>query len=683
MKLKQKRNSWIVFFSIFIIISIAITNLTYLNLIGQKRNIEEESQIRYNLLDNGAGFDILDFWQDEILRVNNTDLNITFGDNDTIEYSNPYTKQDYEFISQEIYFNSPNWVGAIPENLTLHGYLLYPEVLNASNPGCLCMHGLNEKVESAFKVAYPYLEKGFIVLCHSHPGHGKSEGAKPSPDNMYYQMEYNRSAHFYLTLCGAIQGLRVLETISMVNDSQIIVTGISYGGLNAMWLAGICGERISGVIPYIAIGDITKNLQYPNKLIFWILGRSPKEIPASYQNNQLLRFDPIYYLKSPKIPPIMWQIGTNDDFFHYSSIKATYEAVNHSKKFLQIYPNEHHGFPGFENNTKFFIDFVLNNTSVPPNITIQNFKKSWKLIGDTLKVDIETESISLIESVKVYYKFIDIIGACWQKVELDKQVNNSWSTTLNPWIINSKLDFYIAVELEGEENVWFTSNIYSVGIMISNYTLIFLPLMLFFIISIIALVIWKRYNKIDSIPEKITKIQAKNYFIKELVFLSIGESLFFISIILPWISYESGGVDFNQIYFFNNFFTWKLFIGEISPISTMLFIIGWISYSYLSYLKPILSGILKIIYPFFILISFSVLIELTGIANDQSLLSNFGVIYPSFGLFLMIFASISTIIIGIWKRKYQTKIGIKKKKRFELKKVFKKIVQRWEMRDRN
>ena len=115
----------------------------------------------------------------------------------------------------------------------------------------------------------------------------------------------------------------------------------------------------------------------------------------------------------------------------------------------------------------------------------------------------------------------------------------------------------------------------------------------------------------------------------------------------------------------------------------MLFIIGWISYSYLSYLKPILSGILKIIYPFFILISFSVLIELTGIANDQSLLSNFGVIYPSFGLFLMIFASISTIIIGIWKRKYQTKIGIKKKKRFELKKVFKKIVQRWEMRDRN
>ncbi|MFW9938761.1 MAG: alpha/beta hydrolase family protein [Candidatus Thorarchaeota archaeon] len=657
--------------------------MTYTNLSTQERNAKEDSHTRYNLSDDGVEFDILDFWQEEITRVNSTNLDIVFGENDTIEYTNPYSKIKHEFTSQEVYFNSPNWVDATPENLTLHGYLLYPEVVNASNPGCLCMHGLNEKAESAFKLAYPYLERGFIVLCHSHPGHGKSEGVQPSPNNMYYQAEYNKSAHFYLTLCGAIQGLRVLENISIVNNSQILVTGISYGGFNAMWLAGICGERISGVIPYVAIGDIVKNLQYPNKLIFWILGKSPKDIPSSFQNNQLLRFDPIYYLKSPKMPPILWQIGTNDDFFHYSSIKSTFEAVNHSKKYLQIYANEHHGFPGFENTTKFFIDYILYNHSIPPNITIQNFKKSWELIGNTLQVDIETESQNVIGSVKIYYKFIDIIGTCWQKAELHKIINNSWSITLNPWIINSKLDFYITVELEGEEKIWFTSNIYSVGIMISNYSFIFLFLILFFIISTLALIVWKRYNKIDLISNKQIKVKAKNYINKELIFLGIIESLFYISLILPWISYQSGSVNFSHIYFFNNFFTWKLFIGEISQIATALFIIGWLIYSFLSLLKPIISGIIKIIYPIFILVSFSIIVESTGITSDQSLLSNFGMIYPSFGLFLMIAASTLTIIIGIWKRKYENKLGIKKKKRLELKNVFKNIIQRGKMWKRN
>jgi hypothetical protein len=200
---------------------------------------------------------------------------------------------------------------------------------------------------------------------------------------------------------------------------------------------------------------------------------------------------------------------------------------------------------------------------------------------------------------------------------------------------------------------------------------------------ILALIIWRRYDNINPILDKKTQIKARSFLFKELLFLGISESIFYISLILPWISYESGGVDFNHIYFFNNLFTWKLFIGEISPISTILFVIGWIIYSYLSFLKPIISGILKIIYPIFILISFGVLIRLTGITSDQSLLSNFGIIYPSFGLFLMILASILTIIIGVWKRKYQVRLGIKKKNRFNLKKIFKYVIQRWEMRNRN
>ncbi|MHA1471826.1 MAG: alpha/beta hydrolase family protein, partial [Promethearchaeota archaeon] len=331
-------------------------------------------------------FNILDFWESEIERVNSTPLNIVYNSNRTILHTTSFSNKVYELKAQDIYFSSPNWVGAQPQNLTLYGVLLYPEITKSSNPGALIMHGLNGEIEDAFDLAIPYLEKGFVVLCHSHPGHGRSEGAKPEPSNLYYEGAYNESAHFYLTLCGAIQGLRVLETLSFVNNSQIMVAGKSYGGLNAMWLAGILGDRIAGVTAYIAIGDIANNLNYPDKLIFWILGKNPKEIPDSYVTDQLLRFDPIYYLNSSKLPPILWQIGTNDDFFHYSSIKSTFDSVQHNNKFLQIFPNDHHGFPGYEGSSKFFIDYILNNGSIPPQINITSISKTQDLRGDNLHI---------------------------------------------------------------------------------------------------------------------------------------------------------------------------------------------------------------------------------------------------------------------------------------------------------
>ena len=56
---------------------------------------------------------------------------------------------------------------------------------------------------------------------------------------------------------GAIQGLRLLENLTEVDKSQIMVTGGSYGALNTMWLSSIAGERIAGAVPYIATIDRT------------------------------------------------------------------------------------------------------------------------------------------------------------------------------------------------------------------------------------------------------------------------------------------------------------------------------------------------------------------------------------------------------------------------------------------
>lgn len=649
---KNKKNRIIFGFTILISILLIPLMLDFLAPINSKNSS------LYSVSANGDNFDILDFWENEIERVNSTPLNIVYGDNHTIEHTISFSNKMYELKAQDIYFNSPNWVGAQPQNLTLYGVVLYPEIIKSSNPGALCMHGLNGKIEDAFDLAIPYLEKGFIVLCHSHPGHGKSEGAEPEPGNLYYEGAYNESAHFYLTLCGAIQGLRVLETLPFVNNSQLMVTGKSYGGLNAMWLAGILGERIAGVSAYIAIGDIAKNLLHPEQLIFWILGKNAMEIPDSYLTNQLLRFDPIYYLRSPKLPPIMWQIGTNDDFFDYSSIKGTYDAVQHAAKFLQIFSNDHHGFPGFEGSSKFFIDYVLNNGSIPPQINITSVSKTQDIRGDNLHIALRVNSTDEIESIHMVYKYIDILGSTWEYVSLDRVDEMNWEGELSPTILNSNLDYYITVNLKNMSNVWFSSNIFSAGIMKSNLTIPFIIIISIIIIIPLVILIRRKYYKIPEMNFE-DRIRMKHNVFIEITLIFIVDLIYYISLIMPWIGYESGDVIFNHIYIFNNLYTWKLYFGEFASSLTTIFFIATIVNSQLNFISLRFSAILKLLYPTIMLVFISVIPFLSGFLDPNSLMSNFGLVFPGIGPILMIVCSILLFLIGIWEKKYKNKLGIR------------------------
>jgi cephalosporin-C deacetylase-like acetyl esterase len=654
--LKKKTYLLVIFFSV--LFSFSLISI-FFNIVQLKQDfIPLDNDLSINKYE---GFDILDFWEHEIERVNNTPLNINFGENHSILYTNPFMNREYILNAQEIYFDSPNWVNKSPETIRIHGYILYPNEVKTINPGCLVMHGLNADIKDVFELTIPYLEKKFIVLAYSHPGHGKSEGAEPRPENLYYEGEYNESAHFYLTLCAAIQGLRVLENFTLVDNTQIMVTGESYGGLNAMWLSAICGERISGIISYIAIGDISKNINYPSKLIFWILGKSATEIQDSYLNNQLLRFDPIYYLKSPKLPPILWQIGTNDDFFHYSCIKGTFDAVQHDNKFLQIFPNEHHGFPFFENSTKFFIDYILNNGTAPPKINISQTTKISGIIGDSLNLSVKVNLTSQISSVMVIYNMIDIVGSCWQKVYLTRVDNETWKGTLTPGLFNSNLDFYVIVNIMELDNVWFSSNILSVGIIQTNFAVLFI-LVLTVLISIpIILTIRNKFLRISTLKNQ-TYVEAKKKAIITVIMISLSEILAYLSLIVPWVIYEKGGVIFTHIYFFNNLFTWKLFIGEIASILTSLFLVIMFIFSILAFIKPIITGFFKLIYPTLVLIFTSLMPFFSGATDPEKLISNFGITFPGMGPFFMIISAVLIILIGKWESNLYLKLGLRKTK---------------------
>jgi len=77
-------------------------------------------------------------------------------------------------------------------------------------------------------------------------------------------------------------------------------------------------------------------------------------------------------------------------------------------------------------------------------------------------------------------------------------------------------------------------------------------------------------------------------------------------------------------------------------------------------MKPILSSIFKIGYFIYMLLFYYIL---TGALQGVAELGTFGAINLGIGYFVIIITAITIFIIGIWKRYYQTKLGIRTPKR--------------------
>jgi dienelactone hydrolase len=632
-----------------------LTNLSLNNSFKENISLGSQNSDSVNL-SNSINPDPLDFWESEMGYVNGTDLNIELGEN--------FTKnlRGISYTAKEIQFESPNWVDAFPNTTRLRGYIIYPNAMKSKNPAVLYLHGLGGSANESFHIAPYYLQKGFIVLCYSYPGHGESEGPQPNPQSFFLQGQFNKTGHFYLTICSAIQALRVLESFPIVDNSSIMVTGLSYGGFNTMWLSSIAGERIAGAIPMIAWGDLKAQTVDPTSLIFWVWGTKAEDISDTYWSYYNHYFDPIYYLRSPKLPPILWQVGTNDDFFHYSGINGTFESANTTNKWLQIHPNSHHGLFDYEETTEYFIDYSISGGSSPPNISLKENQKEFGLLGDTLKIEVSFQSAVSVVKAQVCFRYKDIVGAVWETMDLTKYDDGYWRGILNPGIISSDVDYYIIVKLEGSKNIWFSSIIYTGGIFVSNFTIPFYIILVAAIGIPLALLIRRRYQKEVKEIDARDQIKAKKYLILELALIGVSETVFYLSLILPWAIWEGGTVVWTHIYVFDNLYPFAtgLFLGVYISYLTSIFLIGWIVYSFISFMKPMLSGFIKIGYPLFVLLVIGVL---TGLIVPGNAWSNFGIGYAGIGPAIMLLSSLAVFFIGIWKRKYQTKLGIRTTKR--------------------
>lgn len=623
---------------------------------------------------NEGEFNIIDYWLNEAKRIENINLGLEFGDNETISHVNEENGKEYEFIQQEVYFNSVNWADKSDKTLRIHGYLFYPEKTNYSqgaNPGCLCMHGLNGNAMQGLNLGYTYLEEGFITLCFSFPGHGESEGPTPSADNFYYEGNFNETSLLYLTIFSAIQGLNVLRSIPFIDNSSIIVTGGSFGGLHTMYLSGIRGAQILGAISMGALGDIKKTTKDPSKLLFYVFNKTPNQISDTYWKNQNFRIDPKYYLKSPSMPKILFQIGTNDEFFYYRAINGTFDAVTHSNASLQIFPNTHHAITSYEGSTKYFINYLLGENKILPQFSDVQILKKSELFGERFNINVQIDSSSRINAIKVCYRYIDLLGSTWEEIELKIQADGTWSNSLNPTLINSNVDLFVVVYLDANQPTWFTSQLYTAG-RLQSYTTIPIFLGIIALIGIpLFLIIRKRYRQeITPLPRS-DKKKAKRFFLLEIFLILTIEFVFYLALALPWFVLESGPIELSHIYIFNNIYTWKEYFRVIAPFMTLIYFLISIPNSILSFKRTKLAAAFKTWYPTLILFVF---LNYIGNIGPNSSASIYGTGFPGLGLYISYACVIGLIAISFFRNYYQKQMGIKKmNKHNEVEKYTRKI----------
>ncbi|NHJ85639.1 MAG: hypothetical protein FK734_09270 [Asgard group archaeon] len=601
--------------------------------------------------------DPLAFWTKEILRVENTPYNLSMGENETRIFDEGLLTE-FNVLQQEFFFDSPNWVNASPATIRLHGFILTPEGLGGQNPGVLGMHGLFYNASPG--LITPYLRKGFVGLVFSFPGHGESEGAVPLPENIYLESltQYNTSSHFYLSLCGAIQALRILGSLPTVNASQIMVTGVSYGAIISMKLAAIYGNAIAGVLPYDFAGDFSKIKEYEESFLLYIWGQKLSEIPEQFYSETSAYIDPFRYLQASNItPPLFWIAGTNDEFFSIEMLTSTFDAITgENEKFLSIVPNKHHEGWATGSCIDMFIDYIIFAGPRPPTVQSVNYTKDATWRGSVLKIEVEIQVEGDPASVEVWYKFQNMLGIKWQKISMTKSNDNggnqTWIATLNPALLSSPLNFYITVNLDGQD-LYFSSKTYSTdfksNLMIPFYVFIGLILL----VPLVFIIKWRLRKDMENLDPS-QQLAFKKNLLVEVCLIAGSDILFIISLVLPLARFKYSGITITADKLFDSYYTWDSFLGGFSSYLGIIFVLLWFIGFYLAYFVPKIASIIRLLYPLLTIVFLLLLI--------QSVVEpGFGSVYIDYGWYVLLISALLPFIVGLVMKKQRKKLVISAK----------------------
>ena len=176
--LKNKKFISIIFFLMFFFISGFITGNNNYSMIENENNFHYASP---NTINSNV---LPDFWN--ITNIESVPLDSEFENQTYYIWNDTYSTISRNLTVYDVSYTSQVWNGS---NLTIAGKVVFPDNKSGNIigtvPGALIMHGIFGNYNSTLPLAY--MISGIfncVSIVIDFPGHGKSEGPFPSPDNI-------------------------------------------------------------------------------------------------------------------------------------------------------------------------------------------------------------------------------------------------------------------------------------------------------------------------------------------------------------------------------------------------------------------------------------------------------------------------------------------------------------------
>lgn len=201
-------------------------------------------------------------------------------------------------------------------------------------------------------------------------GRSHAEGGPPGWGNFGGALQPAQNQWMYHAVAAVIRGHSLLRTLHEVDNDQVGITGVSWGGILTCIVAGV-DSRFKFAVPVYGCGFLGENS-------FFLETALQKVQPEAAQRWMEL-WDPSQYVGRARMP-MFFVNGTNDKHFRPVVWQRTYQLVS-APVTLSLQPGLRHGHPpaGDPKEISIYADSILRGGKPLPTVTAsgQDGARAW------------------------------------------------------------------------------------------------------------------------------------------------------------------------------------------------------------------------------------------------------------------------------------------------------------------
>lgn len=206
-------------------------------------------------------------------------------------------------------------------------------------PGILLCHGATNS--ALREKALGWAQRGYVAISPEFAGYVNRQNARSEaaflqrePGEIFRVTPDPRASLLYDSIQTGLAAFELLRSQPDVDRNRLGISGVSWGGVMALMLAGILEDQVGAVASLYGTADFLRSRP-------GLGAELVHRIPDKAQREEWLEaFEPARRLANLSAP-VLLQAATNDEFFAPSAVDSTLQKIP-SPKFLCYGPNRSH-----------------------------------------------------------------------------------------------------------------------------------------------------------------------------------------------------------------------------------------------------------------------------------------------------------------------------------------------------